>query len=669
RSAPFAPIPDAFDLKALHHNTLTFFASAKGPATYGTNDTFGAVLSQVKQAAAVWNAVPTSDLRVVFGGLENYTSEGNSKTPAGDVIFEDLPPGILGMGGVTISNSATVTSGQNGSFLPIARGLVILTNDTTYSESQTYGPGPSYLESFFTTAVHEFGHALGLQHTWTSAAMTQDSSFRNTSRARPIDADDIAALSVLYGKQDWGARYGSISGQVTMDGTGVAMASVVALPPTGPAVSALTNPDGTYTIKGLPPADYLLYVHPLPPSAITADGSGLAMPADMTGKAFPATSGAFRTVFYPGTIALQQASTFAVTAGQAYTADFTVQARTSTTIYDVSTYSFLDTNALTYTYGGQIAITPAFVDATQELLTIVASSTAGSMPVPKAVRIPGQENFQFADPWAYTPWGEKTLLALYVWVPTPRPEAGPRHLVFEYADDVFVLPEGVNLVHQAPPSTPTLTGNSDGSVTVTASQMGPGTRVYFDGLPATITVPFSSGEETKGSVTVAPPAGASGQVATVTLANSDGQTSMFWKPEELPVHTYATIEAPVIASVTPNVLPAGVTAMVEINATGMDFAKGYVTLGFGTADIAVRQVWVVSPTRLIANVTVAGNASAGFSDVSVISGFRTASLPGGFQTAMVDAAAPIILLPSARIHAGGTVTLAGSNLAPVPSAA
>jgi uncharacterized protein (TIGR03437 family) len=651
RTGPYNPVPDAFDLNALPFRTVTFFASDAGPSNYGGNDSFGAVLSQVKQAAAAWDSVPSSDLRVAFGGLEAQNAKSN--VPGGDVVFQDVPPGLLGMGGVTVSNSASVNNGQNGPFVPISRGLVILGNNTGNA------PGPVYLDSYFTTAVHEFGHALGLQHTWTSAAMSQDSNFRNTSRARPIDADDMAAISVLYGKAGWAANYGSISGRITMDGNPVALASVVAIPPVGSAVSTLTNPDGTYTIQGLPPNNYLVYAHPLPPDAIPADGSGLTPPADMMGQPVPGTSGAFGTVFFPGTTDPQQAQSFTVTAGAALTnVAFTVQPRASVPLYDVDTYSFLDSGPQTYTYSGAIAISPAFVDVTQSVLTIVAESQVMAVPKVQSVRILGGA---FPDA-VLPPKQDQPTLPLWFYVPSNFTGAGPRHLVFDFGSDIFVLPEGINLVQSGPPSVSSATPNGDGTVAISGSRLGPDSRVFFDGLRAPVAAPFS-GTSDQGSIRVTPPPGASGQVSTITVSNSDGQNSTFWQAPAPPVYTYPASGSPSIASISPNSLAAGASTMVDVTVANMTLVNGQVTLGFGTGDVTVRRVWVLSPTHLVADVVAAPNAAMGSPEVSVVSGFQTATLLGSFQVLPPNPAAPTIVLP-VYLYAGGVATVYGLNLGP-----
>src|SRR5581483_6011560 len=105
-------------------------------------------------------------------------------------------------------------------------------------------------------------------------------------------------ISLLYGKSTYSATVGSISGQVLSNGFPVAMASVVAITATGPAVSTLSNPDGTYTIAGLPPNQYWVYVHPAPPDAFQSEG--IKGPFDGNGQPI-AAAGPFETLFYPGT--------------------------------------------------------------------------------------------------------------------------------------------------------------------------------------------------------------------------------------------------------------------------------------------------------------------------------------------------------------------------------
>jgi uncharacterized protein (TIGR03437 family) len=681
-SAPFIPVPEAFDLNALPNKTVTFFVSDAGLKAYGPNDSFGSVLSQVKNAAAVWNSVASSDLRVAFGGLETYDPNQLSATPAGDVVFAEFAPGILGLGGHTLSTPATVQTGQNGQFFPIVRGTVILTNST--DPNAGYGPGPSYLEEFYTTAVHEFGHALGLQHTWTAAAMSQD-VIRNTSRARPIDADDIASLSELYGTAGWAANTGSISGTVTVKGQPWNMASVVAIPPQGPAVSALTNPDGSYTINGLTPGQYLLYTHPLPPDAVTYTDTGLLLPVASTGLPYVPTTGYFQTVFYPGTTDVTQATTFAVSAGQALTGEnFAVQPRSEPpVVYDVLTYAWLDPGTRTYTYTKNAGIwsTPAYASTDQSIFEFaIIPDYSNTTPQPATVTLLG------IGPGLVSPYsvlatlGLPATLYMELYFNNPGGVApGPRHLVLTFntsqGTDMFVVPDAMNIVSTGPPSISSLTQNGDGSVTVAAAGLTPDSRVFFDGLEAAVTVPFQSTDATDGVISVMPPQGASGQNATVTVFTADNQNSMLVQSASPITYAYPVANAPQIAAVTPSALPAGfnvdgTSAMVDITASNTNFVQGQVTVGFGTSDIAVRRVWVLSPTHLVADVVVANNAAIGAWPVDVISGFQVAEQPAAFQVQPPNMTLPTPALPvfnavsyATVLHDADYGSIFGSNLA------
>jgi hypothetical protein len=637
RIAPFTPAYAKFNLAALPFQTVTVSVSDAAPKTPG-NDSFASVLSQVKQAAAVWNGVSSSDLRIAFGGLEAPAQV--SSIPGIDVTFGELAPGVLGEAAPTISQNPV--AGPNGTFYPIVGAVVLLNNDTSLA------PGPAYTETYFTTAVHELGHALGLQHTFTASAMSV-SVTRNTTRTRPLDSDDVAALSVLYGKPGWSAGFGSISGRVTSNGANVSLASVVALPITGSPVSALTNPDGTYRIDGIPSGhQYLVYVHPLPPDA------DVTLPKDPSGRDFPA-SRPFETLFYAG---LSQAGTrdsggatpISVSAGGVTpNVNFNVQPRPAAPIYDVVAYSYFDAANRTYSWNGN-PVSPAFIDsaqsATEQIGTITFRSISmDSTPVPQSATLLGG----FAPAFQVNACCTPQSVVMYFKMPWAA-GAGPRHLVLNYGNDMYVLPDAINLVQKNPPSI-SAAANDDGSVTVSGANLNSDSRIFFDGLPAAVKTPFN-GDGSDGSIAVIPPPGFGGQTATITVFNPDGQNSMTLESVNLaaglapatapPTYAYPASDPPQI-DVTPLSLPAGALTKIEITASNMNFVDGQVTVGFGTDDVTVRRVWALSPTHLIADVVVAPNAALGTSEVSVISGFQVASLANAFQIQPADSSRPAIV--------------------------
>ncbi len=627
---------------------MTFFVSESGPTTYAQTDTFNSVLGQIQHAAAVWNGVGSSALRVSFGGFENTATPQN--TAGGDVIFEELPPGVEGYGGPT-SLATPVTTAAGTQFFPIVRSVMHLTRDLTKS------PGPSFDQSFLMVAIHEMGHALGLQHTFTSASMSQTTTSA-TTLSHPLGADDIAGLSVLYPNANF-AQLGSIAGTVTVGGTGIHMASVVAIQTGMDAVSAVTNPDGSFRIDGVPPGNYAIYAHTLPPDADiygpwNADGT------------VAAPSGAVNTVFYSstnaaGTTVFSQATPVAVSAGKV-TGGINIQtsSRASVPLYDGQIYGYFNNYS--------IVLTPAPVTISTAETPVVASLVGlGSTSEPASqlsVQLPGGSVTIPSNGIVPYPNSEP-YDALYLnFTATAQP--GQQHVIFNTPDYMYVLPSAMYYTLTPPPTITGITANGDGTLTVTGTNWVPATALYFDSLPAAI----ASLDPVNGIAVVAPPAGSNGQQSTLTAYNPDGQNSQILQSAAPVTYAYGNLSAPTITAISPASLPAGAEAMIDITGSNLSFAQGATTIGFGTTDIAVQRVFVLSPNHVQVDVAVASSAALAAADVSAVSGFQIATAPAAFQiTAQVPGLPdpyPVLVNALAGLtgaYSGAIASLYGTDLA------
>lgn len=633
------PVLEKYDLSALPNKTLFYYVSEQGPSAFATGDSLTAMLSQIQLAAKAWDDVETSDINLRFGGLT--TSSAPQSGPGIDVVFsDDIPPGLIALGGVTSRGEAVSTTGET--FVPITRSVVIF--------RKNLADRPSSSEAFFLTAVHEFGHALGLQHTLTSSVMST-SITRSTTKAQPLALDDRVGLSILYPARNFPGATAAIKGRVTMDNEGVNLASVVAIPPTGSAISTLTNPDGTYHLQGIPPGQYFLYVHPLPPALQgEATPANLVLPVAADGRTL-APGPAFDTVFFPGV--KEPLVAVPLTAGAVLeNVNFQVTRRASVPVSSVQTYGFL----------GQVTTKPPLLNRTLGRGTLVAAGN-GLLSAPSTLA-PGLQVAAIGGatgvvtgslrPYAFS----SAFLQLDVAF-TPFSVDGPHHLMFQLGGDVHVLPSAFLVTSRQPPAINSIVNATDPTgarvVAITGSNFDRQTQFLFDGHPAAIRFL----DETAGVALVSPPPAAGGHVAAVVALNRDGQSSLFVHGNNVPTYSYEGAEQPTL-TISPALVSAGSETMVEIEGSGWNLIDGLARLGFGSSDILVRRVWVLSPNRLLANISVSAAAVGRSYQATLVNGLQTAH-SGSISVGPVN---PRQMMVTQAVHAASGSTFFGAG-APV----
>jgi uncharacterized protein (TIGR03437 family) len=387
----------------------------------------------------------------------------------------------------------------------------------------------------------------------------------------------------------------------------------------------MTNPDGTYRIDGIPPGEYYVYAHPLPPAQQgEATPANIVWPLDAAKVPFAPDTG-FSTLFFPGTTDWTQAVPVGVVPGIPVNGvNFSVQPRLGPAVYDMQTYAYLGA-------GNQVPVAaPPLASGTRTTMVFYANGTVvnNSQPAPGLnVGVIGGAALVEPGSLAYYTQGFllMTVDANAVSVPTPVA------LAVTVNGDLYVLPAAFTVVPGAPPSISALIPGADAAgkplVTVQGSNLSAGTRVVFDGVRTTL-----RGINPDGSLVVAPPAASSGYSAAVEALNADGQSSsQALGPALPPLFTYAGA-APAVAVVrTPAGAAAGADTMVEIIGVNTNFADGQAVAGFGSSDLTVRRLWVTGPGRLLLNLSVGPQALPGLATTTVISGLEAVPLGPGFQ--------------------------------------
>jgi len=137
---------------------------------------------------------------------------------------------------------------------------------------------------------------------------------------------------------------------------------------------------------------------------------------------------------------------------------------------------------------------------------------------------------------------------------------------------------------------------------------------------------------------VTPPIAPNGYTAPVAAFNSDGQSSLLLSPTA-PTFTFGGAVSSLASAspsliVRPGVLPAGGAINVDVEGAGTDFTQGVTTVGFGTSDLTVNAINVLSPTHMTVNVTP--NVTISPANITITTGLQVISQALGSSITPAD---------------------------------
>lgn len=224
--------------------------------------------AEVERALAAsfqtWEDVPTSAVAFARG------ANSSSTQTTGDNVLQvfwlenttNTGDGLNVAGVLALSRLTTISSGpRTGEVIDAA--LVFNGNQFTWA---TDGRGDA--ADVQETATHEIGHLIGLAHSPIGGTAMFPRTGVGRTQGRTLTFDDQIAASVAYPAPGFRETTGALRGRVRAgDGGNIFGAHVVAVDANGVAVAgALSYPDGSYAIEGLPPGQYAVYAEPLDPA-------------------------------------------------------------------------------------------------------------------------------------------------------------------------------------------------------------------------------------------------------------------------------------------------------------------------------------------------------------------------------------------------------------------
>ena len=455
---------------------IPYWIHEKGAPRISNGSDFAAVQASFQ----TWENIQTANIKFAFRGTTTAGIVGHDGMNV--VTFTDTSAPL---GSSTIAATFSFFRTENGQTMfdeaDIAFNPAI--DFSTSGETNKFD-----IQSVLT---HEIGHLLGLDHSALVSSVMVPFGVPSQLDQRTLAYDDVAGIMEIYGTA---SGTGQIRGTIEADGTPVFGAHVVAVNSDGtPIVSTLSQRDGSYILRFLPPDTYAVYAESLdgPVTRLNLGGGSTGF--------FSSVRTNFGTTYFGNVSGLSEAAKIAVGPNGVATADIRMFPPSATGLR-LTRPSF----GIRMPRGRTVTVTGGGVDITDGVLLTGSNSGLQFGPMTFGGRITSTA---------------PTSVSVQLTVLNSTP-LGPKNLIVNRGTDTSIL-SGAFVITDSYPSGISVspsTGPVEGGtlVTVNGTDFRSGARVFFAGLAGADGRVIDSN-----TIQVTSPANVSG-AANVVVVNPDG---------------------------------------------------------------------------------------------------------------------------------------------------